>query len=113
MICPSSSASNGISMAPCAQADHPRQKLSMAISHHNTTNDHHPEFWGRIHEMPRWAVVEMVCDWKSRSEEFGSSLHGYIKDQATKRWRFSERNPIYRTIMEFVNMLCDKPFARI
>jgi hypothetical protein len=39
--------------------------------------------------------------------------NAYIKDQATKRWRFSERNPIYRTIMEFVNMLCDKPFARI
>jgi|SRR5208282_4930716 len=65
------------------------------------------------HEMPRWAVAEMICDWKSRSEEFGTSLHAYIKENATERWHFSERDPIYRTIMEFVNMLCDKPFARL
>src|SRR5208282_4579478 len=100
-------------MAPCDQTSRPNKKLRMAVSHHNTTNDHHPEFWGSIHEVPRWAVAEMICDWKSRSEEFGTSLHAYIKENATERWHFSERDPIYRTIMEFVNMLCDKPFARL
>src|SRR5580700_10970188 len=44
-------------------------RLRLAIAHHNGTNDHHPEFWTSIHEMPRLAVAEMVCDWKARSEE--------------------------------------------
>ena len=88
-------------------------KLRLAIAYHNSTNDHHPEFWTSIHEMPRLAVAELVCDWKARSEEFGSSLRDYVKERATKRWKFCEKDVIYKTIMEFVDLLCEKPFSRV
>jgi hypothetical protein len=63
--------------------------------------------------MPRLAVAELVCDWKARSEEFGSSLRDYVKERATKRWKFCEKDLIYKTIMEFVDLLCEKPFSRV
>lgn len=88
-------------------------KLRLAVHHHSSTNDHHPEAWGTIHRMPRIAVAEMVCDWKSRSEEFGTSVRDYIDNQATKRFGFSKDDKVYKEIEEFVNLLCPKPFEPI
>jgi hypothetical protein len=85
-------------------------KMKLAIHQHNTTNQHHPEFWGTIGNMPRVFLAEMVCDWKARSEEFGSSLRDWIVEKATKRWGFSEGDKVYKEIMEFVDLLCEKPF---
>jgi len=39
--------------------------LQIAVSQHNRTNPHHPEYWGGIEAMPSLYVAEMVCDWKS------------------------------------------------
>jgi hypothetical protein len=55
----------------------------------------------------------MVCDWKARSEEFGSSLKDYIDELATKRWNFSKDDRTYKEIMSFVDLLCEKPFEQI
>jgi hypothetical protein len=86
-------------------------RLKMAISHHNTTNYHHPEAWQSIHFMPELFVAEMVCDWKARSEEFGSSLRDYIQNQAMKRFGFDDKAEVYKKIMYFVDMICEKPFT--
>lgn len=85
----------------------------LAIKNHAITNRHHPEFWGGIHHMPKIAIAEMVCDWKARSSEFGSSLMEYITQTAMTRFGFGETDPIYGTILEFVNLLLDKPFTTI
>jgi hypothetical protein len=92
--------------------DNKALKLKLAISNHNTTNPHHPEHWNGIGNMPRVFLAEMVCDWKSRSEEFGSSLRDWITGTATKRWGFTEGDKVYKEIMEFVELLCDKPFTQ-
>lgn len=87
-----------------------KTKVALSVEQHNKTNRHHPEAWGGIKHMPEVFIAEMVCDWKSRSEEFGSSLIDWIDDTATKRFQFKKGDKIYEQIMYFVNMLCQKPF---
>lgn len=88
-------------------------KLKLAVQHHNRTNPHHPEYWGNIRSMPRLFLAEMVADWKARSEEFGTSLRDWIDDQATKRFAFDTHEKVYKDIMEFVELLCAKPFDNL
>jgi hypothetical protein len=88
-------------------------KLKLAVLHHNRTNSHHPEHWGGIHNMPSVAVAEMVCDWKARSEEFGTSLRDWIENDAVERFGFGEKDPVYKEIMGFVDLLCKKPFEAL
>jgi hypothetical protein len=94
------------------QGDKDTTKLRLAVSQHNRSNMHHPEYWGSIHLMPRVFIAEMCCDWKSRSEEFGSSLTEWINEKATARFCFKKDDAVYKSIMEFVDLLCDKPFEQ-
>ncbi len=88
-------------------------KLKMAVHHHNCTNPHHPEAWNGIKNMPPVYLAECVCDWKSRSEEFGTSLREWIDEQATKRFGFDKTDTIYKEITKYVDLLCQKPFEQI
>ncbi len=86
-------------------------KLKLAIHHHRTTNKHHPEAWsGGIKDMPDVFLAEMVCDIKARSEEFGTDLRSWINEEATKRYGFAKGDDVYKSIMKYVDLLCDKPF---
>jgi hypothetical protein len=87
-------------------------QLGIAVSQHNRTNRHHPEHWGGIDKMPRVFLAECVCDWKTRSSEFGSSLHAWIDGDAAKRFIYTKNDEVYERIMYFANLLCDKPFAQ-
>jgi len=103
-------------MAPgvTIQEDTAKLKLRLAVNHHNSTNLHHPECWtGGIQAMSEEYIAEMVCDWKARSEEFGSSLRDYIDEKALKRWNFTKESEVYKRIMRFVDLLCDKPFTAV
>lgn len=84
-----------------------------SLQQHQMTNEHHPEYWGGIKFMPDIAIAEMVCDWKARSEEFGTSLFDWIDEEATKRFEFTKNDEIYEKIMHFVNMLCNRPFEKV
>ena len=89
-------------------------KLKLAVHHHNTTNPHHPESWtGGIKEMPMVYLAEFVCDIKARSQEFGTDLREWIDNEATKKFGFTEDDIVYKDIMFFVNLLCEKPFEQI
>lgn len=90
-----------------------RAKLALAIEQHNQTNPHHPEYWGGIKNMPRVYLAECVCDWKSRSGEFGSSLHEWIEQSAMARFNFTKSDQVYTDIMYFVGLLCEKPFRPV
>jgi nuclear transport factor 2 (NTF2) superfamily protein len=63
--------------------------------------------------MPSVFLAECACDWKARSEEFGTSLRDWIDEFATKRWNFSKDDRTYKEIMAFVDLLCEKPFEQI
>ena len=88
-------------------------KLKLAVQHHSKTNLHHPEYWGDIKLMPRLYLCEMVCDWKARSEEFGTNLREWILEQATSKFNFAKEDNVYGEIMDFVDLLCPKPFENI
>lgn len=88
------------------------QKLDIAISQHNRTNSHHPEFWGGIEAMPRIALAEMVADWAARSSEFGTSLREWVEEGALHRYGYKKNGKVYKEIMDFVDLLCDKPFKQ-
>src|SRR5436190_8425553 len=60
--------------------DEDKEMLKMAILDHQSTNSHHPEFWGTIDEMPRLELALLVTDLYSRSAEFGTSLSDYLKE---------------------------------
>lgn len=89
------------------------KELSLAVKEHNHTAKHHPESFGSIHKMDTVALAECICDWKSRSSEFGTSLLGYIDGDAMKRFGFTKDDPIYKKIIEFHDMLCERPFQKV
>jgi hypothetical protein len=89
-----------------------KMKLRLAIHHHQSTNPHHVEYWGNeIIKMPEIYLAEFCCDIKARSEEFGTSLMDYINDEGIKRWKISKDDSVYKKIIKYVNLLCEKPFA--
>ena len=89
-------------------------KLKLAINHHNSTNFHHAEAWsGGIKGMPLVYLIELFCDWKARSEEFGTSLIDYIDNTATKKFGFDKNDEIYKVLMKYMNLLCEKQFEII
>ncbi len=77
---------------------------------HIHSNPHHPEYWHGIVEMPRLYIAEMVCDWKSRSSEFGNDLRWWIKEKATGKFEFATTGRVYKEIKYFVDILLDPAF---
>lgn len=90
-----------------------KQNLALAIRHHNRTNLHHPEAWLGIKNMPPVFIAEMVCDWKARSSEFGSSVKDWIDNGAAQRFQYTKRDKVYKDIMFFTKLLLDEPFKKI
>ena len=84
--------------------------LPEVIHHHNHTNDHHPEYWGSIQEMPRIKIAEFCCDTVSRSQEFGSDIRNWIDNIAIVKYKFTKEDKVYTDIQYFLNLLLEKPF---
>ncbi|MDF1756019.1 MAG: DUF5662 family protein [Verrucomicrobiales bacterium] len=85
-----------------------RSKLRLAINQHQQSNDHHPEYFsGGVSDMSSVQLAEMVCDWKARSEEFGSSLVDWVKEVACERYGFTVRSKVYQKIKFFLDLLLD------
>lgn len=77
------------------------------LSLHWSKNKHHPEYWQDIYDMSDIDIMEMVCDWHSRSVEVGSDLLDYINERQRNRFSFPE--DIYTKILYYANILvsCD------
>lgn len=90
--------------------DNNPDKFLLAATQHVTTNKHHPEFWGSIHEMPRLYIAELVCDWASRSSEFGNDLRVWSREKATVKFNMTVQSKAYREIKELTDILLDPAF---
>jgi hypothetical protein len=86
--------------------------LKAAITQHQKTNDHHPEYWGGVRNMPRICIAEMVCDWLARSQEFATDLRDWIRTQAVDRYNLDDAVQQTLWIHEFINMLLPAKFAK-
>jgi hypothetical protein len=95
-----------------AGKDTPKEQLALAVKQHNHTNDHHPEFWGGIEEMPPLAVAEMVCDWLARSQERGTNVRDWIKSEGIERFKIDVNGEQYKLIQEYLNILLQDSFVR-
>ena len=89
------------------------EMLKLAHKQHVATNDHHPEYWNGINNMPEICIAEMVCDWKTRSDEMGTGLRDWIKNDAAERFGFSLKGTTYKKIKKYVDLLLDEPFKEI
>ena len=85
----------------------------LALQQHWTSNEHHPEYWGGINEMPRVYLAEMICDCYARSTEQGTDLRKWIKEIATEKFGFTVQGNVYKQIKGFVDLLLDEPFGKI
>lgn len=83
----------------------------VVVEQHTLSNPHHPEYWGSVHDMPKLYVAEMVCDWASRSSEFGNDIRWWINERATVKFGFTESSVVGKQIFSFVDLLLDKPFS--
>lgn len=79
-----------------------------AVKDHQSTNDHHPEFWGSISDMPEISLVECIVDWKARSAEQGTSLVDWIKTIATKKYDFNLKGATWKRIRKYLDLLLEK-----
>jgi hypothetical protein len=103
---------HGIEYSNLIKAD-TSELLKYAVDHHQQTNKHHPEFWGGVEYMPRLAMAEMVCDWYARSNEFGTDLRQWIKEEALAKYNISPQGKVYKVIKEFVDLLLEPAFVQI
>lgn len=88
------------------------EKFYEALRQHTKNNKHHPEAWvDGVFEMDRLHLAEMVCDWQARSSEQGSCLVDWVKMVGTKKFKFTERDDVYKTIMDFIGQLLDRRFT--
>lgn len=90
--------------------DLPDSVVTEATFYHVTNNPHHPEYWDpkvtkssinqanrdapgkkpvNAQRMPPEAVAEMVLDWKAVSEEKGTDVWEWFKDNVPRRWIFT------------------------
>ena len=96
------------------EEDEAKLKLKLAIQQHRSVNPHHVEYWNnKIENMPDVFLAELCCDLKARSEEFGTSFIGYIEECVEGKWHITKENETYKKILEFVELLCEKPFQEI
>jgi len=87
-----------------------KEKFELAVQVHLNQNEHHAEFWDGIENMPRIYLAELSCDVKARSEEFGTSVEEWIKNKATKKYKFSKNGRVYKEIKEFMDLLLESSF---
>lgn len=60
-----------------------------AIEHHWKSNRHHPEYFDNSDDMTELDIIEMVCDWAARSEQYGTNLIDFVKERQHNRFKFS------------------------
>lgn len=99
--------------------------LWTAVWQHQHTNDHHPEFWvdlehqerepedqdPKLSLMPPAAIIEMVCDWYARSQEFGTDLRQWIRETAFDRYDIEEASRVAGIIWHYVDLLLEPAFT--
>jgi hypothetical protein len=84
--------------------------LQEAVKHHASTNAHHPEFWGKIQNMPEIYIAEMICDCSARSSEFGTDVREWFKLKATDKYNFSFDDSVGLLISKYLDLLLEQSF---
>lgn len=73
------------------------------IRTHWKNNRHHPEYFDKITDMMEIDIIEMVCDWYARSNQFGTDLMEFVHKRQENRFHFP--NEIYRKVIKYCNIM--------
>ncbi len=84
--------------------------LNESIKHHQLSNPHHPEYWGKIQDMPEIYLIEMVCDCAARSAEFGTDINEFFNNVCTKKYDFEMTDEVGVKITKYINLLYNTKF---
>lgn len=97
------------------------EALNLATLIHIKTTPHHPEYWTntdlsgftRINftpngiidatQMPEEYLLEMICDWMSVSDEYGTDIYDWYNKVNNIRWLFTIEQQQF--IIETINKL--------
>jgi len=82
----------------------------VAISTHQKTNMHHPEYWNGVENMPEIYLAEMVCDTYARSVEMGTNLREWWKLTGIEKYGISKSGKTWKTIKKYIDMILDPEF---
>lgn len=64
------------------------EQTKKAIELHWKNNRHHPECFADYHEMKELDIIEMVCDWFSRSLQYKTDFLEFVKIRQDNRFHF-------------------------
>jgi hypothetical protein len=75
------------------------------IELHWRHNSHHPEHYENYDDMSEMDVIEMVCDWFSRSCQYKTSLMEFFESRHKTRFHFSDR--MYEKIKFYCKLIIE------
>jgi hypothetical protein len=90
-----------------------KDMLKLAIHQHVHTNSHHPEYHGGIQNMPPLDVAEMCCDCLARSQEFGTNIKDWFKEDAVHKYKISTHGKQWKLIQQYLDILLHNSFAKL
>lgn len=73
------------------------------IELHWKHNRHHPEYFSSPEEMTEADIIEMVCDWYSRSLQFGTDFLDFVYTRQNNRFHFPEE--MFNKIINYCNIV--------
>lgn len=66
------------------------EDVKRIIAVHWKNNKHHPEHFKSYKDMTEIDIMEMVCDWYARSQQFKTDFLSFVKTRQEKRFCFDE-----------------------
>lgn len=79
------------------------QEKQEVINTHINNNKHHPEYWDDSFQMTELDIMELACDWFSRSKQFNSDPIEFLYSKQKDRFNFPE--DIFDKIEEYLEIL--------
>lgn len=88
----------------------PNSKISIEKEHyinlHRNRNKHHPEYWKDINDMTELDIMELACDWCSRSEQFNTNVIEFLENGQKNRFNFPK--DIYENIKKYLLIITEE-----
>ena len=75
----------------------------LAINLHWDRNSHHPEYWTDINQITELDIIELACDWQSRSLQFGTDSLEFLKVRQENRFHFPQ--DVYDKIEYYLKLI--------
>lgn len=76
------------------------------INIHRSRNKHHPEYWENLKEMTELDIMELACDWCSRSEQFQTNVIEFLETRQETQFHFPK--DAYENIKKYLLIITDE-----